>query len=520
MRPILKRAFFAALLSAFWSIPVFSGVAPQQLRPEEPFDLRTPPGLLPGELNHLSQVGYHSQGSYLVDFAKTPATTAQIQALLKTYAQERVLRLRSVLAAGALSKEDKKEALLLYSTRPAFLPLKDRRFLASINPMITGKLPDNLAFGERADPGAAGLVLAGQDNLSERFMRQVKLSGDAREQEALKESMGLLLATPTGRQLAEEFIKTGTPARISFVEIPGSTVLVENGKKLFYASGGESDFSGNTWAVRVNRDYLETDLVFRQQYMPATIGHELLGHGLESAKAEKAGVLEAYNGWYEGNETNASLVGWSVAAELGNKLDDMYMWNYLKNPKQYYADTQIDSLDYSTQFSRDDIQDPLGTLAMRRMRAQKEMFNVYAAVTEQEALRPLIEHFITVHRVSRAAFHALIEDIDNATQKNTPFANYKEIEAVVKHLDEVFKEYNSVEGAAKIKRVQAQFANDFFAQQEQQVASRTEYLRHLVQGKAYEPFSPPAPGQITRATFDKMIAEDKLTHPDVYRSAR
>ncbi|MCX5794571.1 MAG: hypothetical protein NTY77_03635 [Elusimicrobia bacterium] len=531
MTLILRRAFFAALLAVLWSAPAFSckycdsppSSPPATLQPAEPLDLRATPGLLPDELPYLQSLDngrFVRRGSYLDDAKAADRsahllTNAAAQSLLKTRAEAVVSVLREKQKSGLIQDADRKGALLLYWYRAPLLAQADREFLSSLNAASLGKAPAGPAWGEKP-PGQ--LVVAGDaDGLAGRFLRQVELAGDAEQKASLQEAVGLVLATPTGRQLADEFSATGAKARISFGAFEGSQVLEVNGKKVLSGTYAVTDTSGETVEILVNQDFLKTDRYFRQSKLAPTLAHELLGHGLETVGAKRAGVLDAYNSYYRDNETNARLVGWTVEAELGGKIHTPLIWSYLKDPEAYHRTLQTTLPYYATTVSPAESRDMLGTLQARLERTNEELAATPQAIAQAQGWRPVIEHFVTVHKMDRGSFRSVTEKIDLVSQKSLP-ARGEALKGIAARLEANIKSFAGPSGGPRLQDMQGQFSRDFFAQEEARVQARRARLEELVRGRSCETVSPPPPGQVSWDELKKMRQDDQKAQPGHWKT--
>jgi hypothetical protein len=322
----------------------------------------------------------------------------------------------------------------------------------------------------------------------------------------------MLLATPTGRRLAEEFVAAGARARLSFVSFDNTQVLVENGKKVMYGTYAVTNSSKDLIEVKFNQDFLKTDRAFYQHHLPPILAHELLGHGLESVKAKKAGVWQAYNTHYRENETNARIVGWTVEAELGGKIHTADMWTYLRDPEGYHENLQLRLPYYSTTFSPSETRDVAAPLKERLDRARAELADIPKRIASWDSWRPIVEHFITVHGLARSSFRSLIEQIDNATKTSLP--NRAEVlKSIISHLESALARFQGKDGAAAAQDLRAQFGKGFFAQEEARVDAGRARLETLLKGRSYEPFSPPPSGQISLTQLKEMYAKDKKDNP-------
>ena len=510
MTPILRRALLAALLAALWSAPSFA-------QPAEPLDVSSSPGLLPEELAYLQEAEggrYRLQESHVFD-AQSGVLLTKVAAepLLRTHAQGVVAELRQKQKASALREADRKQALLLYWYRTPLLPAEDAAFLASLNPAAFGKVP---SFALGAKPAAQPAAAGASAGLAERLLQQVDLAGDPAQKTALRDAVNMMLATPTGRQLAEEFVATGAQARVSFTAYPNTQVLEVNGKKTLYGIYGTTGTSQEVINVSLNQDFLKTDRAFYQHHLAPVLAHELLGHGLEAVKAKKAGVWQTYNTYYRENETNARLVGWSVEAELGGKIHTADMFSYLRDPEAYHKSLQITLPYYSTVMSPAEGRDAAGTLAARLQRTKEELGKIPGYIASWESWLPIAEHFIAAHKLARDSFRSLLEQIDNMSKKYLP-SRIEVLKGIVAHLESSLTRFQGQGGAAASRGLKTDFSKGFFAGEEARVKSNREHLEVLLKGRSYEPFSPPPSGQVSLEKLREMYTQDKKDHPEHWR---
>ncbi|HAM36882.1 MAG TPA: hypothetical protein DEB40_11745 [Elusimicrobia bacterium] len=460
---------------------------PLELGPDDPFDARTPPGFLPGELDDLLLADdrrYRRQVCYFLD-TKAPdphkhlATTARIQGLLRDRAQHVISSLREKLKSGPISAEDRKHGLLLYWFRGPMLENAERDFLASLN-RAKPSMPSLSALGETKQTALPAPVQPSPgEQLAERFLRQVELAGDAGQQAELQASIRLMLLTPTGEKLAKEFIASGVKARIAFIPFANSMLIEQNGKKMFNGTGGHCVWTKDRLEIGVNQDYLRTDRDYRLSRLPSTLGHELLGHGLGDFNANKAGVLDAYVNYYRGNEANAGLVGWSIAAELGSEMTDFLMWSYLKDPEDYYRQEQLIRPYYAQTLSPETIKDASSILEERLERSQSALMEIPRRIAAWENWRDIIAHFIVVHKMNSQSFDTRIADIDVMVKRSLP-AQSAQLKTVIAGLEKNIAYLRGKDGAAELKRIEKQFRDDFFKRQAVQIEARRAHLESVI----------------------------------------
>ncbi|PIR15373.1 MAG: hypothetical protein COV48_14745, partial [Elusimicrobia bacterium CG11_big_fil_rev_8_21_14_0_20_64_6] len=290
--------------------------------PQSVFEAAAPGALLPEErewLLTLEDGRYASVNGRLSDReAPAPAqhllTNSAAWTLLGRRASERTAVLRALAKKGDLSEEARGEAVALFWVRGTLVSPEDRDFLRLITQPKSKPEPGVGGFqagllgtegavapGNTADPKAqaAGLLK------SLRASLDITVGTDPREAAAMNEALENLIKTPTGRELALEFVASGARAKLEFGKVENSATVISNGRRILRASGGHTETFKKPPVVVLNQDYLDTDPDFRRVNMTATLGHELFGHALEIQRAEKAGVSHMSVYYYRGDEAGS-----------------------------------------------------------------------------------------------------------------------------------------------------------------------------------------------------------------------
>jgi hypothetical protein len=259
-------------------------------------------------------------------------------------------------------------------------------------------------------PSAAGAEASKNEGeaLLGRLLEKVKLDdgGDPARGAALKQAFSRMLESPSARGLAERFLASGVPAVVRFVPVEGSRVYESNGRKRFYAPRAFTDWKDGEVEVRVNQDYLESDPEFVDRDLPPTLAHELFGHGLWYARAEKEGVSQAFH-HHELNEANARLVGWLTDLELDGYLEEAGTWTYLQDPARFLESLKLRLPYYALTFSNADMAHPLEALESRRAAAAAKRERLEGELANMRTWSPVIDHFVDEHGVSAERFTAL-----------------------------------------------------------------------------------------------------------------
>lgn len=542
-------AWIAAVLPLLTGPSFAGGPAPEpleasepavKLSPSAPFEADAPGALLAGEREWIVTVDgarYALGGGRLSDKrAEDPAkrilTNARVADLLRRRAAERVAALRR----GPMDEAARREASMLLWMRPTELSAADKKFLsgAAAPTRLAAPQPDvnfdggrsrggvaaaplgSLGFG-RAGP--AGTSTAPDPALVKAFLAQVDIEADKdpRAVPAIRAALTDILKTPTGREIARAFVAEKARAKIHFEKIAGSSVVLDNGKKILQASGGNTTTWEDPPIVNLNRDYLDTDPEFMRMNVASTLAHEMLGHAFQSQRERRAGLPFAVSNAYRGDEANAGLIGWLVQTELGGRLDNSHMWNYLKNPEIYHRSLQTNMAYYAVSLSPAEMKDPVGTLKGRVSAAGKARAQLQDEAESMRFWRRVVEHFVTVHGVSREKFSSIDQDIDSFLGHYLKLAddNLDEIESSLKDKIALLE---SPKGAARLKEFKEASDSPILAANEARLAKYRTRLAGLTAGRRKEPTMPPVPGKLTWDDLSKMWADDDPAHKQALKN--
>ncbi len=196
-----------------------------------------------------------------------------------------------------------------------------------------------------------------------------------RETAVLDSILARMLESPAAQRLAGELIRERTAVRVRFEHLAGASGMLD------------WDDEGS---LRVNLDesYLRDDSPETRRNAIATLAHELLGHALWRIRAVKAGVGPAFE-HYENDEANAHLVEWTIAAELGEALDDPYMRDFLEDPRAYHRRMKSRTEVSAVTFSLAEMDDPLAALRGRLSLIQTAMREPGLDAARRENIRQI-----------------------------------------------------------------------------------------------------------------------------------
>jgi len=315
--------------------------------------------------------------------------------LVKARVGARLDALRAAAREGRATAADKAEARALAALRSSLMSFEDRWFLRSLSPEL-----NDAEFAQPPEPAAVPVPgpAGAADPLAARLRARLVLDdgGSALAREALDMALRRLLESPSARELAEEFVRLGATVKVSFAPMENSVVAERGGKKFLAGYGGTATRgTAGSW-VKLNEDYLATDTEYLLRDMPATLGHELLGHALGAARAEAAGLDEAWNRW-RGDEHAAALVGWVIAAELGQLPHDEHLWRWLDDPESYFRGMHLAGGYYAKTFSAAEAKDPAHAYRERLGRVEAALELLDREAGETVDWNKVIDHLIAEH---------------------------------------------------------------------------------------------------------------------------
>lgn len=497
--------------------------------PQAVFEAAAPGALLPEEREWLLAFEggrYELVNGRLAD-RKAPVagnhllTNSAAWTLLGRRASERTAVLRALAKNGRLPEEARGEAVALFWLRGTLVSPEDQAFLRDASRPKSkpesgvGDLKAGIQSpGATPPPGGANPAAAAQTAQLLRNLRaslDIAPDADPRAAAAMNEALESLVNTPTGRELALEFTAAGARAKVEFGGVDHSATVIMNGRRILQASGGHTFTSENPPRVVLNRDYLDTDPDFRRVNLTSTLGHELLGHALEIHRARKAGVSHDAVYYYRGDEAGSGLIGWLVQTEMGGRLDNGHMWNYLADPERYHAGLKTNLPYYSTTLSTAEMRVPVATLQGRvaAIATDRKRTKEYAA--SMVVWRPVIEHFVTVHGMSRDLFSSLSDEIAAAVIWSND--HQKDLNDINAHLADTIKQWESPKAKALKAGLAAASGSTYMRQSEERLAARADRLRGLVAGRKPEPTVPPVPGKLAWDDLYRLRDQDRKDNP-------
>lgn len=322
--------------------------------------------------------------------------------------------------------------------------------------------------------------------------------GNPAEGERLNTILSRVLDSPTGRQLAVEFLQEGARAEISFDIIPNTQVFELNGKKTFWTSGGHAHTTSNPPQVHLNEAYMQA----KPEDAPVTMAHELFGHTLERKRAERYGVQDSYI-FNQNEEANAGLVGWTVGAELGYKIDNGWAWIYMANPEDYHKRLKTNLAYYAGTLSTEEMKDPLPVYQERLAGTEALILRLPVKKEQNEAWQKIIAHLVELHKMAVEAFQTLKENI-KAVLDTIP-GDVARLGDIRDYLKRLIAKIAAPGGQAWVDTLKSESENEYFKERERVMSERAEALGAMMLGKTWESEQPPGrPGQTTWAQLKEM----------------
>lgn len=430
----------------------------------------------------------------------------------------RLEALRSAAREGRATPADRAEARALAALRSSLLSLEDRWFLRSLSPELGDEefekapLPAGVPF-----PGPE----APADPLAARLRGRLELDdgGAPLAREALDMAVRRLLESPSARELAEELVRLGVTVRISFEPMEHSVLVDRAGRKSLAGYGGSSLRGSGGPRVSLNRDYLRVDTARQLEDLPATLGHELLGHALGAARAEAAGAGAAWNLW-RGDEANAGVTGWLIAAELGRVPDDAHMRRWLEDPERYFREMHFAGSYYAMTFSREEAAEPARVIRERLARVDAAL-----ALIDFRAAEPVvdwdkvIDHFKFEHGVDPRRL-ALVRAELAAAIGSAPQERSAERERLLAVRRELLAASASVDGPAERARfadAARTLSSPFFEAEEARGRILGERLRAAAPAVTKAPRDP---ADFDEGQIREMHRKDLLENPSHWPLAR
>lgn len=327
----------------------------------------------------------------------------------------------------------------------------------------------------------------------------------------LMEAFQQMLTSRTGSELIASFVREHARATVGFGKVEGSTVVEEDGLKTLSASGGFTQTTHDPPDVTLNQDYLKTSPEYRRVEIARVLTHEMMGHGFQRQRILAAGLSPEAMYYYRGDEGNASMVGWLVQAELGGKLINAHMWNWLTDPEKFYDHIQYLSPYYATTLNAQQMQDPIATWNARLGKLGAQRAALAGEEKDERRWRAVMQHFITDHGMDASRFSNLRNESDATLSTYYP-SQRRNLDEVQTQLRDALAKASGPGGAKLLADMRAAGQSAYVADLERRMNEYTERLRSEVGTRKPETAAPPDPNQVTWQDLAGMFQRDDPAH--------
>ncbi len=363
------------------------------------------------------------------------------------------------------------------------------------------------AARHRAKAGIPSPAAEDKERLASEFKKQLIINdhGNPAERASIDSMISRMMESATAREIAAQFIKEGAKASVSFEEMPGSTVVTEEGGKTFWGPRGGTYLDDVPPRVELNKLFLQYD----GDTGIGTLAHELLGHALERQRG--GGALRSVQYYNKDEEENARLVGWLVRTELGVRPADE-IWAYLQNPDDYIESLKMQSPDYSTTLTSGEMRAPAPVYEKRLADADKLLERLSAIPGSCAIWSELIDHLVNKHEMASASFQTVRDEMDN-TLRSIP-AQQKRVEEIKDGLKRRLDYFTSPAGKKFLGELAKAPDNDYFKRKDAVIKERRARLENLLLGVTQESVKvPPLAGQVTWEELGELRKKEKVFCP-------
>ncbi|OGR96049.1 MAG: hypothetical protein A2V88_13395 [Elusimicrobia bacterium RBG_16_66_12] len=336
---------------------------------------------------------------------------------------------------------------------------------------------------------------------------KLKEDADPRAAAVLRRALSDVLRTPTGQEVAADFVAQNASAEVRFDKLDGTLISV-NGRKVVSGIRGEAR---NGSVVAINRLFLDADPELASREMAGTLAHELFGHILEEQRAKNADFPLAALHRYRGDEANGRLIGWLVRTELGAPLSDGGMWGYLKDPEAFHKSLALIDPYYALTFGPDGLADPVPVLRARLEQSRRRRESMDETDIDMRKWRFVIEHFVAEHKMERRRFASVGEDSDNFLEEYSSIK--REAGEVEEDIRKRIEFYGTPEGREALRKLSEASRSEHLRAFERRLERYRTRLAMETRGRKREALVPPPPDQIDFDALEKLYQDDVRDNP-------
>ena len=348
------------------------------------------------------------------------------------------------------------------------------------------------------------------------LLDKLRLPADPRQAGMLRDAVHVILRSGLGRELAADYAAQGVPVPVDFDAAGECPISEVSGKKMMNCSAAALYHGRGGDRISFNRAFLLMGDPYIRANLPRILAHELLGHELTRLKAKKAGVASAYGYWI-GDELNAIMVEWIIAAQTGHPMDISGPWSVTGDLNKYVKKLHTEMPTYAEDLDLDEMLHPGGVFAGRLAQVAAERKALDKSCASAAARQWFIGHLLEHHRgqviagqlVEPERFRQLADYYTWWVDTNTPVRRRRlsEIEKAVK------AEAGRFSGRAGEERARGfAFAlgslngSRFFRDRTRELVERRKMLAALLKGRARPTVK--FPGPVPQKALSAMFTEE------------
>lgn len=299
---------------------------------------------------------------------------------------------------------------------------------------------------------------------------------EERQCEIIRKAISRLMDAPTAREIAIDYLAESIPTTVQFGK-PKNATSASSDYMLLIQPRDYAHWEANRLVVILNAAYLTADEGFRATDLPVLLGHELFGHGIWYARAERAGVRQGYH-HHELNETNARLVGWLINLELNGPGDCGEAIRYLDNAAQYLAHMKLKLPYYALTFSSQEMLRPVEVMEAGAQQARNSRSALVKRLAELGALMAAEDGKGRRDTSDSPACKA--RDPVQAEEKMWIRNELTSLDAVITELDAVIGRFRAETENKSERYLCWASEHSFFVELQREVDKRSNRLRRLL----------------------------------------
>lgn len=325
--------------------------------------------------------------------------------------------------------------------------------------------------------------------------------GSARERAGYETLLSRLMDSPTGREEAKKFIQDDREITFSFVEMPGTTMAIADGRKSLWGTRGLTQMNRVPPDVKLNAAFLDYDM----DTGVGTFAHETFGHAVDGCTL--SGDDAKLNGYAVTEEENARIIGWLVRTEL-NMPPEAEIWAYAANPDVAMHNLAMAHPYYSLQLTTDEMQDPLPVYRARLALVDELLAGFPKREQNIKSWTVIIDHFINIHKMDKGSFKNILDGLESS-RKALP--NTKKTFTDIKTaLTQRIAYFSGDEGRKELELLKKGSSSRFLAERDAVIMANREKLNGLLSGISTGATSPPPlAGQVTWDQLKEMLKKDR-----------